>query len=186
MLTVSEVTKSYGGRTLFEDVSTTFDPGRRYGLTGANGAGKSTFMKILSGELEPDKGGVHTPPNSRMSILHQDHYKYGEIPTRDVVVMGNKRLWAQLPEGNVPDGICLDAQGGIWSASPTSNECVRVVEGGEITHRIDLERGAFACMIGAGNLYVLTSTSSIPDECRAKRDARVEVYAAPYPAAGWP
>ena len=101
MLTVSEVTKSYGGRTLFEDVSTTFDPGRRYGLTGANGAGKSTFMKILSGELEPDKGGVHTPPNSRMSILHQDHYKYGEIPTRDVVVMGNKRLWDAMKEKDV-------------------------------------------------------------------------------------
>jgi ATPase subunit of ABC transporter with duplicated ATPase domains len=98
MLTVSEVTKSYGGRTLFEEVSTTFDPGRRYGLTGANGAGKSTFMKILSGDLESDKGGVHTAPNSRMSMLHQDHFRYADLPTRDVVIMGNKRLWAAMKE----------------------------------------------------------------------------------------
>jgi sugar lactone lactonase YvrE len=100
--------------------------------------------------------------------------------------LSNKRIWAQLPEGAVPDGICLDQKGGIWSASPTSNECIRQVEGGEVTHRISLDRGAFACMIGGANLYVLTSSSSQPEECRAKRDARVEVYSAPYPAAGWP
>lgn len=98
MLTVSEVTKSYAGRILFEDVSTTFAPGRRYGLTGANGAGKSTFMKILSGDLESDKGGVHTLANSRMSMLYQDHFRYEESPTRDVVIMGNKRLWAAIKE----------------------------------------------------------------------------------------
>jgi sugar lactone lactonase YvrE len=100
--------------------------------------------------------------------------------------LSNKRLWAQLPEGAVPDGICLDEAGGIWSASPTSNECIRQLEGGETTHRIALDRGAFACMIGGDNLYVLTSSSSDPDQCRANRDARVEVYAAPYAGAGWP
>jgi sugar lactone lactonase YvrE len=100
--------------------------------------------------------------------------------------LSNKRLWARLPRGAVPDGICLDVEGGIWSASPTSNECIRQVEGGEVTHRIDLGRGAFACMIGGANLYVLTASSSHPDQCRANRDARVEVYEAPYAAAGWP
>ncbi len=100
--------------------------------------------------------------------------------------LSNKRLWAKLPEGAVPDGICLDEAGGIWSASPTSNECIRQLEGGEVTHQIGLDRGAFACMIGGDNLYILTSTTSQPDECRANRDARVEVYAAPYRGAGWP
>lgn len=100
--------------------------------------------------------------------------------------LSNPRTWADLPDGAVPDGICLDTGGGIWSASPTSNECIRQVEGGEITHRIPLERGAFACMIGDGDLYVLTSSSSVPAECMTRRDARVEVYEAPYPAAGWP
>ena len=98
MLTVSEVTKRYGGRTLFEGVTTTFDPSKRYGLTGANGAGKSTFMKILSGDLEPDKGRVSTPANTRMSVLHQDHSKYAENKIRDVVVMGNRRLWDAMVE----------------------------------------------------------------------------------------
>ena len=98
MLTVSEVTKAYGGKTLFEDVSTTFDPGNRYGLTGANGAGKSTFMKILSGDVEPDKGHISLPNNARMSVLHQDHFRFAEFKVRDVVIMGNDILWKALEE----------------------------------------------------------------------------------------
>jgi ATPase subunit of ABC transporter with duplicated ATPase domains len=96
MLTVSGVTKSYGGRTLFDDVTTTFDAGHRYGLTGANGAGKSTFMKILAGELDPDNGEVSRPPKSRLSMLHQDHYRYENERIRDVVIMGNARLWEAM------------------------------------------------------------------------------------------
>ncbi len=98
MLTVSEVSKSYGGRTLFENVTTTFEPGRRYGLTGANGAGKSTFMKILAGEIEPDTGTVSYPPTARLSVLHQDHDRYADDAVIDVVIMGNKRLYDALTE----------------------------------------------------------------------------------------
>ena len=98
MLTVSEVTKAYGGKTLFEEVSTTFDPGNRYGLTGANGAGKSTFMKILSGDVEPDKGHISMPNNARMSVLHQDHYRFAEFKVRDIVIMGNDVLWQAMQE----------------------------------------------------------------------------------------
>ncbi|MCX4239504.1 ABC-F family ATP-binding cassette domain-containing protein [Paraliomyxa miuraensis] len=98
MLTVAGVTKAYGGRTLFEEVTTTFDASHRYGLTGANGAGKSTFMKILAGELEPDVGEVVRPPQSRLSMLHQDHYRHEEDRIRDVVIMGNSRLWAAMQE----------------------------------------------------------------------------------------
>ena len=100
--------------------------------------------------------------------------------------LSGKRVWAELPEKAVPDGICLDAEHGIWSASPTTNNCIRQVEGGAITHEISLTRGAFACMIGEDKLYVLTSSSSHPDKCRNQRDARVEVYDAPFPAAGLP
>ena len=98
MLTVSEVTKSYGGKILFEDVTTSFEPGHRYGLTGANGAGKSTFMKILAGQLEPDKGTVSRLPRTRLSVLHQDHYRYENDRIRDVVIMGNAKLWAAMQE----------------------------------------------------------------------------------------
>lgn len=98
MLTVSEVRKAYGGKVLFDDVTTTFDPGKRYGLTGANGAGKSTFMKIISGMVEADEGTISIPPNARMSMLHQDHYRHENDRIRDVVLMGNKRLWAAMAE----------------------------------------------------------------------------------------
>lgn len=118
----------------------------------------------------------------------------GRLTAYDVDADGslsNKRLWAQLPEGAVPDGICLDSAGGIWSASPTSNDCLRQTEGGDITHEIALDRGAFACMLDDGDgdgprLYVLTSSSSDPSECRFRRDARIEVFDAPHPRAGRP
>jgi sugar lactone lactonase YvrE len=100
--------------------------------------------------------------------------------------LSNRRVWAQLPKGAVPDGICLDSDGGIWSASPSSNDCIRQIEGGKVTHRIDTGRGAFACMIGGDNLFILTSSSSDPAKCRANRDARIEVFPAPYSAAGYP
>jgi sugar lactone lactonase YvrE len=100
--------------------------------------------------------------------------------------LSNPQLWAQLPDKAVPDGICLDEESGIWSASPTTNECIRQIKGGEVTHRIAVDQGAFACMIGDDKLYVLTSSSSQPEECRTRRDARVEIFPAPYPAAGWP
>jgi ATPase subunit of ABC transporter with duplicated ATPase domains len=101
MLTVSELTKAYGGKTLFDNVTMTFDPGHRYGLTGANGAGKSTFMKILSGDLEPDNGKVSRPAQSRLSVLHQDHFKYADCRIRDIVIMGNDKLWSAMQEKEV-------------------------------------------------------------------------------------
>ena len=110
----------------------------------------------------------------------------------DVTASGdleNRRVWAELPQGAVPDGICLDAGGGIWSASPTSNECIRQLEGGEVTHRIEVDQGAFACMLGgeAGDtLFILTSGSSDPDDCREQRSARIETAPAPFAHAGCP
>jgi ATPase subunit of ABC transporter with duplicated ATPase domains len=98
MLTVSEITKSYGGKVLFENISATFDPGKRYGLTGANGAGKSTFMKILAGELDPDQGVVSRAPRSRLSMLHQDHFRHEDDAIRDIVIMGNEALWSAMQE----------------------------------------------------------------------------------------
>jgi ATPase subunit of ABC transporter with duplicated ATPase domains len=86
----------YGSKILFEDVSTTFTPGRRYGLTGPNGAGKSTFMKILSGELDPQKGTVVRP--RKVGVLSQDQFAFDAYRVIDTVIMGNKPLWAALEE----------------------------------------------------------------------------------------
>src|SRR6476660_9650825 len=96
MIQVQDVTKAFAGRKLFENVSTTFPPGRRYGLTGPNGAGKSTFMKILSGDLEPDTGQVSRP--KRTSVLKQDQFAYEEQRVLDVVIRGNAALSAALQE----------------------------------------------------------------------------------------
>jgi ATPase subunit of ABC transporter with duplicated ATPase domains len=96
MLTVSEVTQSYGGKVLFDNVNVVFPPGRRFGLTGPNGAGKSTFMKFLAGDADPQKGSVSRP--KKTSILRQNQHAYDDRRVLDVVIMGNKRLWAALDE----------------------------------------------------------------------------------------
>lgn len=96
MISVSNVTKAYGSKLLFENVSVQFTPGNRYGLTGPNGAGKSTFMKILQGDEEPSTGSVHVP--KKIGILRQDQFRYDNYRIIDTVLMGNPTLWAALEE----------------------------------------------------------------------------------------
>src|ERR1035441_970690 len=96
MLSVTNVTMRYGAKVLFEDVSVSFVPGRRYGLTGPNGSGKSTFMKILSGELDPQRGSVVRP--RKFGVLRQDQFAFDAHRVIDTVIMGNKPLWAALEE----------------------------------------------------------------------------------------
>jgi ATPase subunit of ABC transporter with duplicated ATPase domains len=96
MISVSNVSMRYGGKILFEDVATTFLPGRRYGLTGPNGAGKSTFMKLLSGELDAQKGVVVRP--KKVGVLRQDQFAFDQYRVIDTVIMGNAPLWNALEE----------------------------------------------------------------------------------------
>lgn len=98
MINVSNVSLRYGGRKLFEDVNLKFTPGNCYGVIGANGAGKSTFLKILSGEVEPNTGDVSIAPNARMSVLKQDHFEYDEFEVLQTVIMGNARLYQIMQE----------------------------------------------------------------------------------------
>lgn len=99
MIVVSEVTKSFGAQTLFEDVSVKFNPGNRYGLTGPNGAGKSTFMKILTGDVEPTNRGKVIRPK-KVGVLRQDQYAFDNERIVDTVMMGNAVLWNALKERN--------------------------------------------------------------------------------------
>src|SRR3982074_3504701 len=96
MLSVSNVSMRYGAKILFEEVSTAFTPGKRYGLTGPSGSGKSPFMKLLSGELEPQKGTVVRP--RKLGVLSQDQFAFDAHSVIDTVIIGNKRLWAALQE----------------------------------------------------------------------------------------
>jgi ATPase subunit of ABC transporter with duplicated ATPase domains len=93
MIAASNVTMRFGKRILFEDVSVKFRPGNRYGLIGANGAGKSTFMRIMTGELESSSGEIAIDKGCRMGYLKQNHYEYDEVPIIDAVCMGNEKLW---------------------------------------------------------------------------------------------
>ncbi|GEN89439.1 ATP-binding cassette domain-containing protein [Oceanobacillus sp. FSL W8-0428] len=93
MLTVTNVSLRYGDKKLFEDVNLKFTPGNCYGVIGANGAGKSTFLKILSGEIEPQSGNVSLTPGQRLTVLKQDHYAYEEHPVLETVLMGHERLY---------------------------------------------------------------------------------------------
>ena len=98
MISTSNVTLRVGKKALFEDVNVKFTEGNCYGLIGANGAGKSTFLKILSGKLEPTKGEVIITPGERLSFLQQDHFKYDDYPVLDTVIMGNRRLYEIMKE----------------------------------------------------------------------------------------
>lgn len=98
MIQASNITLRLGKRALFEDVNIKFTEGNCYGLIGANGAGKSTFLKILTGELEPSKGEIIISPGQRLSFLKQDHFKYDEFNVLDTVIMGNQRLYEIMKE----------------------------------------------------------------------------------------
>lgn len=98
MIQVNNVSLKFGKRTLFEDVNIKFSNGNCYGLIGANGSGKSTFLKILSGEIETTTGDVSISKGERLSFLRQDHYQYDELRVLDVVIMGNKRLYDIMTE----------------------------------------------------------------------------------------
>lgn len=100
MIAVSNVSLRFGDRKLFEDVNIQFNSGNCYGLIGANGAGKSTFIKILSGDIETQEGNVIMNPNDRLAVLKQNHFEYEEFQVLETVMMGHKRLYAVMNEKN--------------------------------------------------------------------------------------
>ena len=101
MISANNVTLRVGKKALFEEVNIKFTEGNCYGLIGANGAGKSTFLKILSGQIEPTQGDISITPGQRLSFLQQDHFKYDEYPVLDTVIMGNARLYEIMKEKEV-------------------------------------------------------------------------------------
>ena len=133
MITAQNVSLQYGGRVLFENVNVKFTEGNCYGIIGANGAGKSTFLKILSGEIEPNSGEVILGPHQRLSMLKQDHFAYEDHKVVETVIMGNARLYEIMkekevlyakPDFNDEDGIRLGELEGEfaemdgWNAEP--------------------------------------------------------------------
>src|SRR5665648_908311 len=98
MISTSGITLRFGKRALFEDVNVKFLPGNCYGLIGANGAGKSTFLKILAGEINPDKGVVTITPGERLAMLRQNHFEFDDVEVLQTVMMGQPRMSALIAE----------------------------------------------------------------------------------------
>ena len=98
MISVNNVTLAYGKRVLFDEVNIGFTKGNCYGVIGANGAGKSTFLKIISGEIEPNKGTVSISTGERMAVLNQNHFEFDEVTVLNTVLMGHKRMWSLMAE----------------------------------------------------------------------------------------
>ncbi|HSN86609.1 MAG TPA: ABC-F family ATP-binding cassette domain-containing protein, partial [Thermoanaerobaculia bacterium] len=98
MIAVSDLGKAYGPQTLFEGVSIQFNPGNRYGLVGANGSGKSTFLKVLTGEELPSEGTINLPKRLKLGVLQQDHFRYEQMPILEVAMMGNHEVWEAMVE----------------------------------------------------------------------------------------
>jgi sugar lactone lactonase YvrE len=145
--------------------------------------------RIAADELMFPNGTVITPDGATLIIAETFGSRLSAFDIGANGDLSNRRVWAELPRGAIPDGICLDTEGGIWSASPTTCECIRQVEGGEITHRVEVDQGAFACMLGGANgttLYILTADSSDPAECKANRQGRIDYCEAPFAGTGWP
>ena len=98
MISVNNVTLAYGKRVLFDEVNLSFTKGNCYGVIGANGAGKSTFLKIISGEIEPNKGTISISPGERMAVLNQNHFEFDEVSILNTVLMGHKKMWDVMKE----------------------------------------------------------------------------------------
>jgi ATPase subunit of ABC transporter with duplicated ATPase domains len=143
MITVNGVSKSYGARTLFDNVTVKFTPGNRYGLTGPNGAGKSTFMKILTGAIEPSNRGTVTKPR-RVGVLSQDQFAFDDERIIDTVMMGNAFLWEALRERNaicaatdITDAM-MERLGDLESTIADENGYMAEIEAAEILRGIGI------------------------------------------------
>lgn len=142
--------------------------------------------RVVAEDLIFPNGTVITPDGKTLVVAETFARRLSSFQLNADASLSHRDTWASVPEGAVPDGICLDSQGGIWVASPTSNDCLRIEQGGDVTHRVALDRGAFACMLGGNDLYILAAKSSTPDECKAQRAGQLLKVAAPHAGAGYP
>jgi sugar lactone lactonase YvrE len=145
-------------------------------------------VHVAAEDLVFPNGTVITPDGKTLIV---GETFAGQMTAFDIAADGslsNRRVWAALPEGAVPDGCCLDAEGAVWVASPTTNDVIRLKQGGEVAERIDLGRGGYACMLGGSErrtLFILAADSSVPDPAAA-RSGVIEAVEVEVPGAGLP
>ncbi len=143
---------------------------------------------IAAEDLGFPNGTIITPDGRTLIIAESFAGQLSAFDIESDRSLSHRRVWAKLPEGRVPDGICLDAEGAIWVASPRGDVCLRVLEGGTVTDVVELDRGAFACMLGDADrrtLYICTAKDSDPAKSHA-RSARIERVRVPVAGVGHP
>jgi sugar lactone lactonase YvrE len=144
--------------------------------------------RVVADDLAFPNGTVITPDGRTLVVGESFAARLTAFDVAADGSLGNRRLFAKL-EGAVPDGICLDAEGAIWVASPVSSEVLRVHEGGRVSRRIPVATQAIACMLGGSGrrtLFIATAETTEPEACRAKRTGRIEVVEVDVPGAGLP
>lgn len=145
--------------------------------------------RIVADGLDMPNGTIITPDGKVLVVAESFGGQLTAFDIADDGGLSGRRVWAELPDKVVPDGICLDAEGAIWIASPFTNECMRVCEGGEITEKVPTGRMAIACMLGGDDrqtLYICTSEATSEEECIAKKSNRIETMRVDVPGAGFP
>lgn len=145
-------------------------------------------VRVAARGLSFPNGSVVTPDGRTLIVGESMAARLTAFDVADDGSLSGRREWARL-DGAVPDGICLDAEGAIWVASPLGREALRVREGGEVTERVELSQRAIACALGGPErrtLFVCTSDAIHGDECRERRAARIEVAEVAVSGAGWP
>ena len=144
--------------------------------------------RVVAEDLEFPNGAVITDDGATLVIGETMGGKLTAFDVEDDGSLSNRRVWADTKD-ILPDGICLDAEGAIWVASPTSHGCFRVLEGGEVSHKVEVETQAYACMLGGPerrHLLICTAGASEPEACAKNRDGRIEVVEVDIPGAGRP
>lgn len=145
-------------------------------------------VSVAAPDLMFPNGTVITPDEKTMIVGETFGAKLTAFDIADDGTLSNRRTWAEIAPA-VPDGICLDAEGAIWVASPSTQECLRVKEGGEVTDRLKVTTNAFACMLGGPDgktLFVLTAEESSPHEMNGRRSGKIEITKVDVPRAGRP
>ncbi len=146
-------------------------------------------VSVAADDLLFPNGAMITPDGKTLIVGESFGRRLTAFDIAPDGALSNRRIWAAMPGEAVPDGACLDADGAIWVASPTTNETLRLAEGGAVLDRIACDRMAIACMLGGADrrtLYILTAESTDPDICKAKRSARIEAVRVDVPGAGLP
>ena len=174
--------RAYAGNFGFDFLEQPFTPAEIVLVTPQGDA------RVVADDMAFPNGTVITPDRRTLIVGESFAARLTAFDIEPDGSLSGRRLWAQLPRG-LPDGICLDADGDIWVASPIGGEVLRVREGGQVTDSIPVSTQAFACMLGGPDrrtLFVLTAETSHPDEARAKKSGRIEIVKVDVPGAGLP